>query len=116
MIPLLAALALSGCATPADRIAKALEAYGFPEPQAKCVGDRLQQRLSVTQLAELARLARDMRAQNPDPRNVSIEDLMRTSANVRDPRVPIEVARAGAGCGLLSSPMSGLVAAISGAR
>ncbi len=111
-IPVTMIAALGACATPSDRIAGALEAYGFTKPQAQCVGDRLQKRLSISQLAELARLAREVRAQQPVPGRVSIEDLLRLSGDVRDPKVPIEVARAGAGCGLLSSPMSGLMSAI----
>jgi hypothetical protein len=107
---------LGACATPSDRIASALEAYGFPRAQATCVGDQLQKRLSVAQLAELARVARAVRAQNPDPRSLTMDDLLRLSGEVRDPALTIEVVRAGAGCGLVRSPVSGLVNAIYAVR
>ena len=105
LLPMSVVLALSACATPSSRIAGALEAYGFSKSQSQCVGDRLQSRLSIAQLTELARLSRTAQARGIDPKTVSIGDLARLSGEIRDPRVTIEVAQAGASCGLLSSPI-----------
>jgi hypothetical protein len=45
-----------------------------------------------------------------------MDDLLRLSGEVRDPALTIEVVRAGAGCGLVRSPVSGLVNAIYAVR
>ena len=103
IFPLFVALTASACATPSNRIAGALEAYGFSKTQSQCVGDRLQSRLSIAQLTELARVARTAQARGLDPKTASIGELARLSADVRDPRLTIEVGQAGASCGLLTS-------------
>lgn len=103
--------ALAACATPSERIADALITYGLPATQAECVGTRLEQRLSIKQLRELARYARAYRSDDPDPRRVTIADLNRVASQVRDPQVPIELARAAGECGLISSPLLGLLQA-----
>ena len=103
ILPLALALAVTACATPSNRIAGALEAYGFNKTQSHCVGDRLQSRLSIGQLTELARVARTAQARGIDPKTASIGELARLSGDVRDPRLTIEVAQAGASCGLLNS-------------
>lgn len=106
---------LAACATPADRISDALQAYGLPREQARCVGDRLEQRLSYSQLQELAGLARAYRQQNPDPGRLNAADLIRVSAQVHDIRVPLEVGKAAANCGLMPSATLGLLGAVTGA-
>lgn len=96
-----AAAILTGCARPADQIATALTRYGLAEPQAICVGDRLGRNLSIAQLRELSALARAYREKDPEPDKLTIEDFARVSVQVRDPQVPIAVARAAAACRLL---------------
>lgn len=105
----LAVLAVAACARPSERIADALVAYGLPPVQADCVGTRLEQRLSIGQLRELGRYARAYQGSDPDPGRVTIADLNRVASQVQDPRIAIEVARAAGQCGLLSSPLIGLL-------
>lgn len=54
-----AALLLTACATPAERIAARLERAGVPHPQAACMGDRLVKRLSLSQMVALDRVVQD---------------------------------------------------------
>jgi hypothetical protein len=111
---LTAALGLAACATPSARIADALVGYGIAPAQAQCVGTRLEQRLSIAQLRELGRLARAYRENDPNPRALTPSDLIRVTGQVQDPRVPIEVGRAAAQCGLIPSPAAGLLQAVTG--
>ena len=108
-------LALGACATPSDRIADALVAYGLAPPQAQCIGERLEDRLSVGQLRELASYARAYGTDDPDPGAQGIGDLIRVAAQVHDPRVPIEVGKAAAHCGLLPTSAAGLFRVLAGA-
>lgn len=94
---------LAACSTPSEKISDTLVTYGIAPPQAVCVGDRLQRNLSLSQLSELARLARNYREANPGGGRPSLDDLLRISQDMRDPQVPIEVTRAAAGCGVISS-------------
>lgn len=97
----LAAGLLGGCARPADRISTTLTGYGIAEPRAMCVGERLGRDLSISQLRELAALVRAYRENDPNPESLSSGDFIRVASQVRDPQVPIAVARAAASCGLL---------------
>jgi uncharacterized protein YcbK (DUF882 family) len=106
-----AALGLAACATPSDRISDALVQYGIAPAQAQCVGGRLEQRLSLAQLQELARYARAYRDNDPNPAALTVTDLIRVTSQVQDPRIPIEVGRAAAQCGLVPSPALGLLQA-----
>lgn len=54
-----AALLLTGCATPAERITAKLELAGVPDAQARCMGHRLANKLSYSQLEELNRVVVD---------------------------------------------------------
>ena len=104
-----AALAVTACATPSDRIADALVQYGIAPAQAQCVGSRLEQRLSIGQLRELARYARAYRTNDPNPGALTVNDLIRVTSQVQDPRVPIEVGRAAAQCGLIRTGPLGML-------
>ncbi len=95
IIALLALLA--GCATPSQRIAAKLGEYGVPAPQARCMGDRLQDRLSTAQLrrlGELASLNRDRLGR------MSINDIARQLNGPQDSALAVEVVRAGLGCAI----------------
>lgn len=105
---------LTACATPRERIADALVGYGIPPAQARCVGGRLEDRLSVAQLRELARYARAYRDNDPNPGALTIADLIRVTSQVQDARVPIEVGKAAAQCGLVSPASLGMVNALLG--
>ncbi|MFC7536959.1 hypothetical protein ACFQPG_06200 [Sphingomonas sp. GCM10030256] len=113
-LPCLAAAALSACASPSERIADALVAYGIDRAGAACVGGRLERNLSIGQLQELARLARSYRESDPDPSRLTPSDLLRVAAQVQDPRVPVEVARAATGCGLVTPANLGPLGAFLG--
>ncbi len=50
--------ALAGCATPAERITDRLQAAGVPGAEARCMGNRLAARLTLSQMAELNRVVK----------------------------------------------------------
>lgn len=88
---------VAGCATPAQRIATKLGEYGVPPGQARCMGERLQDRLTVSQLkrlGELGAMTKDRLGQ------ASINDIARLLSDPRDPTVAIELVRAGIGCAI----------------
>ncbi|GEM73729.1 hypothetical protein SAQ01S_34950 [Sphingomonas aquatilis NBRC 16722] len=95
-------LGLAGCIDPSQRIATSLIRYGLDEKQAQCVGDRLEARLSTGQLRQLGRAARGFHDGDPSPGRLTIGDLVRVSSRIEDVRVPLEVARAAAGCNVLA--------------
>lgn len=97
-LPLFAFAALAACAAPSARIAEQLEKYGLDAQQALCVGQRLEANLSISQLKQLAAAARAAGADG----SLTSSDLLRSAAQIRDPKVAIEVARAGAGCGVVT--------------
>jgi hypothetical protein len=112
-----AALSVAACATaPSERIAETLTGYGIERARAECVGDRLQKNLSIRQLLELGRIARSYRENDPNPDRLTLNDLIRVSSQVRDPKVPLEVAKAAGNCGLVSSPYTSMLGAFTGAR
>jgi hypothetical protein len=98
------ACALSGCVNPSARIATSLQQYGFEPGQAQCIGDRLEAHLSLGQLQQLGRAVRASRQGDTSPGRLTISDVVRAAAQVRDPKVPLEVAKAAARCGVLTSP------------
>jgi len=98
------AAALSGCVNPSARIATSLEGYGFDPAQSQCVGDRLEAHLSLGQLQQLGKAARATREGDTTPGRLTVSDFVRAAAQVRDPKVPFEVAKAAAGCGVLTNP------------
>ncbi|MBI0476458.1 hypothetical protein D9601_13990 [Sphingomonas sp. MA1305] len=100
--PLLAACAVSGCVNPSARIASSLEGYGFQPAQSQCVGDRLEANLSIGQLQQLGRAARAAREGDTTPGRLTASDFVRVAGQVKDPKVAVEVARAAAGCGILT--------------
>jgi hypothetical protein len=91
---------VAACARPADRIATELRRYGLDDARAQCIGHRLESELSVAQLGELAGVVRAYRTNDTTPGQLTVSDLARVAGSVRDPAVPIIVARAGAGCGV----------------
>ncbi len=88
-------LLLAGCASPAQRIERKLVEVGVPQGQAQCMGVRLQQRLSASQLRSLDRLSRIDRDRVGRMR---VEDIARQLAENGDPLVMAEVVRTGIGC------------------
>ncbi|WP_236552757.1 hypothetical protein [Sphingomonas sp. 8AM] len=94
---------LAGCVNPSARIASSLEGYGFAPDQSQCVGDRLEKNLSIGQLQQLGRAARATREGDTTPGRLTVGDFIRVAGQVRDPKVPLEVTKAAAGCGIVSS-------------
>lgn len=86
---------LVGCTTPAQRIERKLVSVGVPGGQARCMGERLQQRLSMGQLRQLDRLAR---VNGERIERMRLEEIGRLLASPRDPGLMTEVVRAGLGC------------------
>lgn len=103
--------ALAACASPQERIADTLTGYGLDRARAECIGARLQAELSTGQLLELARAARAYRANDPDPSRLGIDDLLRVSSQIRDPAIPLTIARASGRCGLVPAGFTALVGA-----
>jgi hypothetical protein len=97
---LLSAGILAGCVNPSAKIATELTRYGLQPTQAQCVGDRLEAKLSISQLQELAGAARAYGTGDTTPGRLTTSDLIRVSAQIRDPRIPLEVARAASACGV----------------
>lgn len=93
-------LAISaGCAS--QRISSALVRYGVPPDKADCVGDSLSDRLSVGQLQSLGRAAWAYQSIDRSSIPLTLIDLARVAAELRDPVIPIEIVRAGIKCAVL---------------
>jgi hypothetical protein len=90
-------LALAGCATPAQRIAATLGDYGVPPGQARCMGERLQARLSVAQLRRLEAIGR---GNGENTGRMSVTEIAGKLTDPRDPALVAEFVRAGIGCAL----------------
>ncbi len=95
-----AVFTVPACASPKERIADSLTGYGLDAARADCVGGELQRHLSMGQLQELGRVARAFRERDADPSRLTVDDLLRAASEVRDPKVPIEVAKAAGRCNL----------------
>ncbi len=90
-------LLLAACASPAQRITTELVKIGIPEPQARCVGERLADRLSHDQMKRLATLAQ----LNKDKiGRMSINDIARQLNQPGDRQLVSEVLRAGISCAI----------------
>ena len=96
------ATAVTGCASPSTRIATALTRYGLDPVQSLCVGDRLEANLSIGQLQQLGRAARAVNEGDTTPGRLTSSDLLRVSTQIDDVKVPVEVAKAAAGCGVVA--------------
>ncbi|WP_164156781.1 hypothetical protein [Sandarakinorhabdus rubra] len=89
------ALALSACATRAERLGRNLYELGVPERQAYCMGDRLARNLTNDQWRTIERLARlDERRL----RRMSIREIAERINPAGDPQLISEFVRAGVGC------------------
>ncbi len=90
-------MALASCATPADRITKKLVELGVPPSQARCMGGRLDQRLSLSQLRQLGRVANVDREQVG---RMSLREITERMRELHDPAIVAEILRAGIGCAI----------------
>jgi hypothetical protein len=108
-----ASCALAACiTTPAERIADTLMGYGLDRTRAECVGGRLQSELSTKQLLELGRAARAYRQSDPNPGRLGLDDLLRVSSEIRDPAIPLTIARSAGRCGLVPMGFTNMVNAL----
>ena len=86
---------VAGCATPSQRIASKLTEYGVPPGQARCMGDRLEARLSNRQLqriGEIGRVNRDRVGR------MTVADIAASLNKPGDEALVAEVVRTGIGC------------------
>lgn len=88
-------LLLTACATPSQRITKNLAELGVPPAQAKCMGTKLGQRLSVGQLLRLQELTGITRDKLD---RMSIRQIAAKLTDEKDPGLVAEFIRAGVGC------------------
>ena len=100
--------ALAACVNPSERIATSLTRYGLDAQQSQCVGERLEANLSLGQLQQLGRAARAINENDTTPGQLTPSDLIRVAGRIKDPKVPIEVAKAAANCGMAGSLVGGL--------
>lgn len=99
---------LAACVNPSARIATSLTRYGLDAQQSQCVGDRLEANLSLGQLQKLGRAARAFNEGDTTPGQLTPSDFVRVASRIDDPQVPIEVAKAAAGCGMLNAAIDRL--------
>ncbi|KKC27587.1 hypothetical protein [Sphingomonas sp. SRS2] len=99
ILPILAALALSACATvsPEARVRSKLIEAGLRPAVAACMAERMVDRLSLVQLKRLQSLGG---LAKHDPRGMSIDDFAHRLRALNDPEIVSVVLRAGLGCSL----------------
>ena len=97
LIALLAASALSACATPEARLRTGLMDAGLSQPMASCMAQRMTDRLSVTQLRRLSALAK---TGDLDPRRTSYDRLIQHIRALGDPEILQVTGAAAIGCSL----------------
>ncbi|GAA4026106.1 hypothetical protein GCM10022281_00850 [Sphingomonas rosea] len=105
---------LTACASPQERISDTLAGYGLERARADCVGGYLQSELSLSQLLELSRAAKAYRARDPNPKAITIDDLLIISSEIRDPKIPLTVAKSAGRCGLVPLGFTDLSRALLG--
>ncbi len=92
------ALTLSACASgPKAEIARSLTGFGLPQSQSKCVAERMDERLSRSQLRDVADLLDIDRREVGRMKIGDIADLLRGAG---DGEVVEVMLRAGVGCAI----------------
>lgn len=102
---LFATLILGGCVNPSQKISSELGRYGLDASQAECVGDTLEDNLSIGQLQQLGRAAKAYSRNDTSPGRLTVSDLVRVASQFDDARVPLEVGRAAARCGVIDAAL-----------
>jgi hypothetical protein len=92
------ALMATGCVDTSERISTELARAGLDQQRADCVGQSLERDLSLDQLRQLANAAKAYRRDDSTPGVLTGSDLLRVSAQVSDPAVPLAVAKAAGRC------------------
>lgn len=98
---------VSACASPSMRISNGLQRYGLDGARADCDGNHLEASLLISQLKQLGRAAQVYNDGDQMPCRLNASDLLRSDAQVNDRKVPLEVVKATAICGVLNRPATG---------
>ena len=97
IVPLIAVLALSGCASPETRIRNALIGAGLSKSVSACMADRMVDRLSLGQLNKLRGLGK---LQDKKVRKLSIEEFVKRTTALQDPEILSVVTSSGVICAI----------------
>jgi hypothetical protein len=89
---------LSGCARPSQRIAAELQQQGFDPAAARCIGDRMEERLTMSQLLRLRAALRHYRDRVGNGPTIDFAGLMTMAQDIGDPRIVVETVGAGITC------------------
>ncbi|RYF19543.1 MAG: hypothetical protein EOO77_09910 [Oxalobacteraceae bacterium] len=103
MLPLAAltaAMMVSGCVRPSQRIAVELQKQGFDPASARCIGDRMDERLTVSQLLRLRGALQRYRDTVDSRPTVDFAALMTMAQEIGDPQIVLETVGAGLTCGM----------------
>lgn len=87
---------VAACATPAQRITARLAEYGVPAAPARCMGDRLQSRLSIGQLQRLDEIGKTLGRDRIG--RLSLRDISRALDRPADAQLVSELLRASVSC------------------
>ena len=90
-------LALAACASRADRVTDALEKHGVHQRQARCMGERLADRLDDAQLLRLKELSK-LGGQGAG--KLTLDQLLDQLNRDGDPKLVSAVVRAGIHCAI----------------
>jgi len=88
---------LAGCATPETRLRTGLVEAGLSPSMASCMAESMTNRLTTSQLRQLASLAK---ARDFDPSRTTVEELMNHIRALGDPEILRVSATAAIGCSL----------------
>lgn len=95
---LAAALLTAGCsASYENRIASRLADAGLARPMASCMAARMVDRLSTSQLKQIARFGKGL---DRDVKDMTVGEVTRRFAAIGDPEIIEVMARAGLGCAI----------------
>lgn len=97
LLPVLATLGLASCATPENQVQSALVDAGLRPAVAACMAERMTDRLSVAQLAKLARAKGQPGEKLSD---LSAADFLERARRIDDPEVVRVTTAAAVGCTL----------------
>lgn len=96
-LPIVIALAVTGCTTPETRLRTGLIEAGLSKTQSACMADRMVDNLSIGQLLKLRSLG-NLRDEKLG--DVGIKRYLRNVRALRDPEILAVTTRAAIGCAL----------------
>ena len=90
-------LLLAGCSSPQTQIRSALLDAGLSKPMASCMAIRMADQLSYAQLWKL----RDLKnLKSSDARSLSVEEFMKNSKSLQDPKIMAVITKSGVICAI----------------